>query len=74
MCKVCHLLFNFSEDGMALSAIDLLSNVAETTDFVVFDVLQRLNSTTILNVLYQLLLDVQQKGFLGRTTGSGAVA
>jgi hypothetical protein len=47
-----NLLLNFSVDGIALSAIDL-------NCCILVVVLQRLNSTTLLNVLYQLLLDVQ---------------
>jgi hypothetical protein len=62
-----NLLLNFSVDGIALSAVDLLSIVAEFADFLVA-ALQRLNSTTLLNVLCQLLLDVQWKRTFGRTT------
>jgi DNA polymerase III delta subunit len=63
-----NLLSNFSADGIASSAVDLLLIVAEFADFLVA-ARQRLNSTTLLNVLRQLLLmDVQRKGIFGRTT------
>jgi hypothetical protein len=63
-----NLLLNLSANGMAWFAEDVLSIVAECTNFLFAAALERLNSTTVLNILCQLLQEVQRKGALGRTT------
>jgi hypothetical protein len=57
-------ILNISADGMASSTIDLLSSVAETVHFLVAILKEIIKSTTLLNVLCQLLLDVQHQGTL----------